>query len=166
MRRFGAAPAVLTVICAAVSTAGLAALASGSSGPEPVQVPVAAERQAVRPPAGGVPEPSQGQISLQEKARPLPKGVAPQEVSRRQYRIMLRQCRYANTKALQEECLAEVQQRYKVGAFNPSLDCRTYSSITVCGELKLTPEERRCVREAVRQGMSCRRAEVECYAFR
>ncbi|ADG87032.1 hypothetical protein TBS_21140 [Thermobispora bispora] len=166
MRRFWAASAVLTVICAAVGTAGLAALATGRGGPEPVQAPIAAERQAVRLPAGGVPEPSQGQVALQEEARSLPEGVAPQEVSRRQYRIMLRQCRYANTKALQEECLAEVQQRYTVGAFNPSLDCRTYSSITVCGELKLTPEERQCVREAVRQGMSYRRAEVECYAFR
>lgn len=44
-------------------------------------------------------------------------------------------------------------------------DCRTYSSVTECGEPQLTEKQRACVDSAVRQGMTERRATVECRAF-
>jgi hypothetical protein len=43
-------------------------------------------------------------------------------------------------------------------------DCRTYSGVKVCGELKLTGKQRQCVQKEVRLGITERRAEVECYA--
>ncbi|GHH63307.1 hypothetical protein GCM10017673_03950 [Streptosporangium violaceochromogenes] len=86
-------------------------------------------------------------------------------VSEEQYETLLSQCRYADTAALRAECRATVRARYRVGAENPDLDCRTYSGVTVCGELELAPAERRCVKEAVEDGLGRRRAEVECYAF-
>ncbi|WP_067179815.1 hypothetical protein [Microtetraspora niveoalba] len=88
-----------------------------------------------------------------------------EQVSRAQYRILLNQCRYAATKAARRECRAEVRRTYTIGATNPDLDCRTYSSVTVCGKLTLSPGQKRCVRESVRGGLTYRRAEVECYAF-
>ncbi|MEO3810108.1 hypothetical protein ABGB17_14000 [Sphaerisporangium sp. B11E5] len=87
-------------------------------------------------------------------------------VSRDQYRVLLGQCRYADTPAMRAECRTRVAQRYAVGRqARVSLDCRTYSSVTVCGELTLSPREQACVRRAVAQGLTARRAEVECYAF-
>ncbi|MFB4305686.1 hypothetical protein [Actinomadura sp. GTD37] len=44
-------------------------------------------------------------------------------------------------------------------------DCRTYSSVTECGQPKLTEKQRACVDSAVQQGMTDRRAVVECSAF-
>ncbi|MDX6740367.1 hypothetical protein [Actinocorallia sp. A-T 12471] len=44
-------------------------------------------------------------------------------------------------------------------------DCRTYSSVSVCGELTLDATQQQCVTNAVGQGMTERRAEVECTAF-
>src|SRR5690606_42059988 len=45
-------------------------------------------------------------------------------------------------------------------------DCRTYSSVTDCGgPVKLTEKQQACVTAATRQGMTERRAEVECRAF-
>ncbi|MCP2346503.1 hypothetical protein [Nonomuraea roseoviolacea] len=88
-----------------------------------------------------------------------------QDVSRRQYQILLHQCSYANTAAARTSCRADVRQTYRIGAANPSLDCRTYSGVTVCGKLTLSPSERACVRNSVAQGISYRRSEVECYAF-
>ncbi|OLT25457.1 hypothetical protein BJF79_12880 [Actinomadura sp. CNU-125] len=44
-------------------------------------------------------------------------------------------------------------------------DCRTYSSTTECGDLRLTEKQRTCVSSSVRLGMTERRAEVECRAF-
>ncbi|MFI0484155.1 hypothetical protein [Actinomadura sp. 9N215] len=44
-------------------------------------------------------------------------------------------------------------------------DCRTYSSATECGEPRLNEKQRACVTSAVQQGMTERRAEVECRAF-
>ncbi|WP_424535569.1 hypothetical protein ACOZ38_36620 [Sphaerisporangium viridialbum] len=86
-------------------------------------------------------------------------------VSRAQYRILFHQCRYANTKKLRNQCRLAVSRRYRIGRWNPYLDCRTYSGITVCGKLKLSRAERRCVTRSVRAGLTRRRAEVECYAF-
>ncbi|NUW45924.1 hypothetical protein HT134_38280 [Nonomuraea rhodomycinica] len=88
-----------------------------------------------------------------------------QDVSRRQYQILLRQCSYANTAAARTRCRADVRRTYRIGAVNPSLDCRTYSGVTVCGKLMLSPSERACVRDSVAKGISYRRSEVECYAF-
>lgn len=93
------------------------------------------------------------------------KPVKETTVSEEQYETLLDQCRYADTAALRAECRAMVRARYRVGEENPSLDCRTYSGVTVCGELELGPAERRCVKEAVGGGLNHRRAEVECYAF-
>ncbi|GII66895.1 hypothetical protein Skr01_69800 [Sphaerisporangium krabiense] len=87
------------------------------------------------------------------------------EVSAAQYRILLRQCRYADTRRARRQCRQAVKTRYRVGAWNPRLDCRTYSGITVCGRLKLNKRERRCVAYLVKAGLTRRRAEVECYAF-
>ncbi|WP_433352457.1 hypothetical protein ACQP25_04885 [Microtetraspora malaysiensis] len=88
-----------------------------------------------------------------------------EQVSRAQYRILIHQCKFADTKAARRECRAKVQRTYTIGAANPNLDCRTYSSVTVCGKLKLSPRQKACVRESVRSGLTFRRAEVECYAF-
>lgn len=44
-------------------------------------------------------------------------------------------------------------------------DCRTYSSVTDCGKPKLTEKQQACVNSAVQQGMTERRAVVECHAF-
>ncbi|MGH3240972.1 MAG: hypothetical protein ACRDNL_11380 [Spirillospora sp.] len=45
-------------------------------------------------------------------------------------------------------------------------DCRTYSSVTECGQqARLTEKQRACVTTAVQQGMTERRATVECRAF-
>lgn len=87
-------------------------------------------------------------------------------VSREQYRVLLAQCRYADTPAMRADCRTRTRQRYAVGT-RPleSLDCRTYSGVTVCGELTLSVREQNCVRQAVDRGLTFRRAEVECYAF-
>jgi hypothetical protein len=87
------------------------------------------------------------------------------EVSAEQYEIMFGQCRYAETAALRAECRTMVEQTYMIGRTNPGLDCRTYSGVTVCGELVLSARQRQCVRQAVDAGLGPRRAEVECYAF-
>ncbi|MFG2017625.1 hypothetical protein [Actinomadura geliboluensis] len=44
-------------------------------------------------------------------------------------------------------------------------DCRTYSSVTECGQPKLTEKQQSCVKTSVQQGMTERRAVVECSAF-
>ncbi|TDC61785.1 hypothetical protein E1200_28135 [Actinomadura sp. GC306] len=45
-------------------------------------------------------------------------------------------------------------------------DCRTYSSVTDCGQpAELTEKQQACVTAATRQGMTERRAETECRAF-
>ncbi|XRQ06190.1 hypothetical protein ACN3XK_58170 [Actinomadura welshii] len=45
-------------------------------------------------------------------------------------------------------------------------DCRTYSSVTECGQpAELTEKQQECVTAATRQGMTERRAETECRAF-
>lgn len=86
-------------------------------------------------------------------------------VSRAQYTIMINQCRYANSKRLRRQCRKAVWKHYSVGAWNPRLDCRTYSGVTVCGRLKLSRRERRCVALSVAAGLTRRRARVECYVY-
>ncbi|MCW2878684.1 MAG: hypothetical protein JWQ95_2784 [Sphaerisporangium sp.] len=86
-------------------------------------------------------------------------------VSRTQYNIMIRQCRYADSRTLRRQCRMAVRKHYRVGRWNPNLDCRTYSGITVCGTLKLSRRERLCVKHLAQDGLSRRRAEVECYVF-
>jgi len=44
-------------------------------------------------------------------------------------------------------------------------DCRTYSSVKECGQPKLDEKQQACVTSAVQQGMTERRAAVECHAF-
>ncbi|MFA1549170.1 hypothetical protein [Actinomadura chokoriensis] len=44
-------------------------------------------------------------------------------------------------------------------------DCRTYSGVTECGQPQLDEKQRACVTSAVQQGMTERRAVVECHAF-
>ncbi|TDB98107.1 hypothetical protein [Actinomadura sp. 7K534] len=44
-------------------------------------------------------------------------------------------------------------------------DCRTYSSVTECGQPELTQKQQECVTAATQQGMTERRATVECRAF-
>ncbi|MCT9932002.1 hypothetical protein N5079_17510 [Planotetraspora sp. A-T 1434] len=92
-------------------------------------------------------------------------GGQQQEVSEAQYHILMNQCRYADTPGAREQCRSEVERKYFIGAPNPELDCRTYSSVTVCGELTLSPRQRACVEDSVESGLTYRRAEVECYAF-
>jgi hypothetical protein len=92
-------------------------------------------------------------------------GFEQHEVSQEQYQILLAQCRYADTGKARAECRAEVMERYRVGKADRSLDCRTFSGITVCGTLKLSRAERRCTQESTDMGLPFRRAEVECYAL-
>ncbi|MEU0517297.1 hypothetical protein [Streptosporangium sp. NPDC006007] len=86
-------------------------------------------------------------------------------VSESQYETLLDQCKYANTAQRRADCRATVRLHYRVGAENPNLDCREYSGVAVCGLLELGPREQRCVKESVADGLTHRRAEVECYAF-
>ncbi|TDC57231.1 hypothetical protein E1281_05495 [Actinomadura sp. KC345] len=44
-------------------------------------------------------------------------------------------------------------------------DCRTYSSVKECGQPKLNEKQRQCVTAATQQGMTERRATVECRTF-
>ncbi|MFI7417185.1 hypothetical protein [Nonomuraea sp. NPDC049684] len=90
-------------------------------------------------------------------------GIEQQEVSKQQYRTLTAQCRYADTPALRQKCRQAVKENYRIGRRNRSLDCRTYSGVTVCGELLLSKTERACIDESTRQGLAYRRAEVECY---
>jgi hypothetical protein len=48
---------------------------------------------------------------------------------------------------------------------NTRQDCRTYSSVNECGQPQLNEKQRACVTSAVKQGMTERRATVECRAF-
>ncbi|WP_433499329.1 hypothetical protein ACQP1K_02955 [Sphaerimonospora sp. CA-214678] len=112
--------------------------------------------------AGGPPEPRPGAQVGTEAQRPA---KARRQVSEAQYKTLRDQCRYADTKEAREQCRADVADRYCVGRPDPTLDCRTYSGVTVCGELKLSEREQACVRTSVQGGMTHRRAEVECYAF-
>lgn len=112
--------------------------------------------------AGGPPEPGPGVQAGAESQLPA---KARRQVSEAQYRTLRNQCRYADTKKAREQCRADVAERYYIGGHDPTLDCRTYSGVTVCGELKLSERERACAREAVQGGMTHRRAEVECYVF-
>ncbi|MBP2706402.1 hypothetical protein JOL79_21565 [Microbispora sp. RL4-1S] len=89
-----------------------------------------------------------------------------QEVSGDQFAILLKQCRYADTRQARHDCRDAVRARYRIGARNPLLDCRTYSGVTVCGPLPLSPVEEECVTQSVAGGLTRRRAEVECFAFR
>ncbi|MFD1938190.1 MULTISPECIES: hypothetical protein [Nonomuraea] len=88
------------------------------------------------------------------------------EVSEQQYQILIGQCRYADTPSARAQCRSQVRKQYRVGKADPALDCRTYSGVTVCGELRLGPAERACVKDSVSKGLTFRRAEVECYAWK
>jgi hypothetical protein len=103
-------------------------------------------------------------LSTVAVAGPSPGGAGgdPREVSKEQFETLIQQCRYSATP---EDCRADVQKTYRVGRADPELDCRSYSGVSVCGDLTLTPQERQCVITAVRGGLDPRRAEVECYAF-
>ncbi|WP_043616640.1 hypothetical protein [Nonomuraea candida] len=90
-------------------------------------------------------------------------GMEQHEVSQEQFDILLAQCRYADTG--KAKCRAAVRERYRVGRTDTSLDCRTFSGVTVCGTLKLSRAERACTRDSEAAGMSFRRAEVECYTL-
>jgi hypothetical protein len=89
----------------------------------------------------------------------------PDEVSRDQYRTLYSQCQYADTADARTRCRSDVVANYWIGKASPELDCRTFSSVTVCGDLALSEKELRCVKNSVAGGMTYRRAEVECYAF-
>jgi hypothetical protein len=91
-------------------------------------------------------------------------GIEQQEVSKQQYRTLTAQCQYADTGTLRAKCRRAVKMNYRIGKRNSSLDCRTYSGVTVCGELLLSDTERACIDKKTKQGLSYRRAEVECYA--
>lgn len=98
-------------------------------------------------------------------AGPAHADVQKREVSERQYRILLAQCRYADAPRLRARCRATVRANYRVGRADPGLDCRTYSGVTVCGVLPLSAAEQSCVEDSVAAGLSRRRAEVECYVL-
>ncbi|MFB4278975.1 MULTISPECIES: hypothetical protein [unclassified Nonomuraea] len=90
-------------------------------------------------------------------------GIDQHEVSQEQYDTLIAQCRYADTG--KAKCRAAVREMYRVGRTDRSLDCRSYSGVTVCGTLRLSRSERACVRDSEAQGLPFRRAEVECYAL-
>ncbi|MEW9547372.1 hypothetical protein [Nonomuraea sp. NPDC050783] len=92
-------------------------------------------------------------------------GVPPREVGKEQYRTLVSQCRYADTAKARARCRTEVKELYRIGRTDTSLDCRTYSGVTVCGTLTLSRSERRCAQDSTDRGVSFRRAEVECYTL-
>lgn len=87
------------------------------------------------------------------------------EVSRAQYQVLISQCGYADTADARAKCRSDVAANYRIGDESPALDCRTFSSVTVCGELPLNEKELECIKDSVDSGMTYRRSEVECYAF-
>jgi hypothetical protein len=88
-----------------------------------------------------------------------------QQVSEKQYNILYNQCKYANTPKRRKACRKHVRHTYRIGRYDPDLDCRTYVGVTVCGELKLSRSERECVADSVSKGLTRRRSEVECYVY-
>ncbi|MEU8121487.1 hypothetical protein AB0C21_22520 [Spirillospora sp. NPDC049024] len=60
---------------------------------------------------------------------------------------------------------AAAAQASHSGDQNTRQGCRTYSSVEQCGQPKLNEKQRACVDSAVQQGMTERRATVECHAF-
>ncbi len=107
-----------------------------------------------------------GLVATGTTAQAHPKGNEKTPVSESQYQTLMDQCSYANTAQRRADCRAMVRENYRVvGGENSKLDCRSYSGVTVCGTLTLSPKERQCVRDSVNAGLTYRRAEVECYAF-
>ncbi|MEV0390566.1 hypothetical protein [Nonomuraea sp. NPDC050643] len=90
-------------------------------------------------------------------------GIEQHEVGQEQYDTLIAQCRYSDTG--KAKCRSAVREMYRVGRTDRTLDCRTYSGVSVCGTLKLSKAERACTRDSTDQGLSYRRAEVECYAL-
>ncbi|MFG1702720.1 hypothetical protein ACFLIM_05970 [Nonomuraea sp. M3C6] len=90
-------------------------------------------------------------------------GIEQHEVSQEQYDTLIAQCRYSDTG--KSRCRAAVKELYYIGKPSHTLDCRTYTGVTVCGPLKLSRSERQCKQTSVEQGISFRRAEVECYVY-
>ncbi|WP_226898884.1 hypothetical protein [Nonomuraea phyllanthi] len=90
-------------------------------------------------------------------------GAYQHEVSQQQYDTLISQCRFSDFG--KAKCRAAVREVFRIGKADTKLDCRTYSGVTVCGTLKLSKAERRCIDNAVAGGLPFRRAEVECYAF-
>ncbi|MEV0622365.1 hypothetical protein AB0I81_54245 [Nonomuraea sp. NPDC050404] len=90
-------------------------------------------------------------------------GMQQHEVSQEQYDTLIAQCRYADTG--KGKCRAAVREMYRVGKSDSTLDCRTYSGVSVCGTLRLSKTERACTRDSQAAGIPFRRAEVECYAL-
>ncbi|MEU8173318.1 hypothetical protein AB0C14_10615 [Microbispora hainanensis] len=115
---------------------------------------------------GGHPRTGQWAGSAPQAPAPPKGGAQRQEVSQEQYDILIGQCRYAKTKEARQRCRTQAREQYRVGSFNEALDCRTYSGVSVCGVLELSDAQRACVEESVGGGLTRRRAEVECYAFR
>ncbi|TMR10138.1 hypothetical protein ETD86_40760 [Nonomuraea turkmeniaca] len=92
-------------------------------------------------------------------------GFEQHEVSQEQYQTLLGQCRYADTAQARTQCRRHVKATYRIGRTDTTLDCRTFTGVTVCGTLKLSKAERQCTKDSTDQGLSYRRAEVECYAL-
>lgn len=86
-----------------------------------------------------------------------------QSVSEDQYQVLIGQCRYIKTAGVRDACRSKVRDKYEIGEASETLDCRTYSGVTVCGELDLTATQKKCVQHSVDSGLSYRRSEVECY---
>ncbi|GLX09358.1 hypothetical protein [Microbispora sp. NBRC 16548] len=139
------AVAVLAAMTMLGTVAAVASVAAGTGGHPRTGPWAGSPPQAPAPPKGGVKQ---------------------QEVSQKQYDILVGQCRYPKTPEARHRCRTQVREQYRVGAFNPNLDCRTYSGVSVCGVLELDAAQRSCVEESVGGGLTRRRAEVECYAFR
>ncbi|WP_237105989.1 hypothetical protein [Nonomuraea sp. MG754425] len=90
-------------------------------------------------------------------------GMERHEVSQEQYDTLIAQCRFSDLG--KAKCRAAVKRMYRIGQADLTLDCRTYSGITVCGTLQLSKSERSCIRHSEQEGIPFRRAEVECYAL-
>ncbi|GAA3441700.1 hypothetical protein Pve01_17180 [Planomonospora venezuelensis] len=147
------------ICAAALATASVLVSGCGSTvGGTAAQVPAAG------PGGGAAPaDPAQRGTARASRAEANPRGAGPAEVSAAQYRVLTGQCRYADTERLREECRSAVERDYRVGKANPSLDCRAYSGISLCGALPLSERERRCADDAAAAGLDPRRAEAECY---
>ncbi|MFC4584532.1 hypothetical protein [Sphaerisporangium corydalis] len=96
---------------------------------------------------------------------PTPASHGARTVSQDQFQVLTDQCKYVKATRAQSDCRAAVERDYKIGEADATLDCRTYSGVSVCGVLNLSETQKRCAEDSVAQGLTYRRAEVECYAF-
>ncbi|MET7335401.1 hypothetical protein [Nonomuraea sp. NPDC005650] len=94
--------------------------------------------------------------------------TALESTGRKPQQILIDQCGHigAKTAPARKHCWVKAGNSGTAGVKRPTLRCRTYSSVTLCGRPKLTRLQLLCVRKLVESGLSYRRSEVECFFIR